>query len=157
MKCEHQGSFSFSATSAQAESFDFSVEFFGAIVPEVGWWPLFNFYLDGVLLPPLVLCTSPVLHHMIEAVFTFLCSCYPVDSGFYPPSSCKMFILGLDHCWPLTYYGDWLDVGYSFDRFYLGCLWLLLSLIKERVRWLLLLDVLCDIWLLYIVLQISLI
>lgn len=36
VKCEQQGFFSFSATSSQDESFNFSLELFGAVVPEVG-------------------------------------------------------------------------------------------------------------------------
>ncbi|KAK9291141.1 hypothetical protein L1049_009329 [Liquidambar formosana] len=34
VKCEPQGLFSFSALGVQGESFDFSLEFYGAIVPE---------------------------------------------------------------------------------------------------------------------------
>ncbi|XP_031384028.1 co-chaperone protein p23-2 isoform X2 [Punica granatum] len=34
VKCEQRGFFSFSATSAQGESFDFSLELFGSILPE---------------------------------------------------------------------------------------------------------------------------
>lgn len=35
VKCEGEGSFSFSAVGVQGESFDFSFELFGNIVPEV--------------------------------------------------------------------------------------------------------------------------
>jgi hypothetical protein len=35
VKCEPQGLFSFSAKGVQGESFDFSLELYGSIVPEV--------------------------------------------------------------------------------------------------------------------------
>lgn len=36
VKCEQQGSFSFSAVGVQGESFSFSLQLYGAIVAEVG-------------------------------------------------------------------------------------------------------------------------